>query len=84
MFGVMAHHYRFRIQRLLVRSGHLFQLRVGMDGEKEMEFIPIHHTAFAERLNLEPAHQSLADVQFELSRLLEWISGRMRGMAVVS
>jgi hypothetical protein len=68
--------YLFRIQPVPVGAAHWFQLRVGMPGESAVEFIPVHRSAFAQRLFLEPAHAALPDAHFELTSLLEWLNER--------
>lgn len=77
-YGVNRH-YRFRIQPLRVGVKRCYQLRVGMEGERTFEYIPVHLSAFSERLSLEPAHETEAGVQLELSELLEWLDGRRAG-----
>lgn len=74
-YGV-SRHYRFRIQPIRVGAKRFYQLRVGMEGERTFEYIPVHLSAFSERLSLEPAHETEADVQLELSGLLEWMKTR--------
>lgn len=72
----MSRHYRFRIQPVRVGLKRLYQLRVGMEGERTFEYIPVHLSAFSERLSLEPVHETEAEVQLELTGLLEWLDGR--------
>ena len=68
--------YRFRIQPLFGGIEPRFQLTVGMEEEKDFEMIPVHRTAFAQRFRLQQAHPSQADVQLELTSLLEWLHSR--------
>lgn len=69
----MSEHYRFRIQKVLVGADRGFQLRVGMDGERDIEFIPVHQTAFAMRIVLKEAHPTEAEAKQEKDYLLEWL-----------
>ena len=68
--------YRFRIQPLFGGIEPRFQLTVGMEEEKDFEMIPVHRTAFAKQFPLLPAHPNQADVQLELTSLLEWLQAR--------
>jgi hypothetical protein len=68
--------YRFRIQPLFGGIEPRFQLTVGMEEERDFEMIPAHRTAFAKQFPLQPAHPSQADVQLELTSLLEWLQTR--------
>ena len=72
----MCHHYRFQIHRIKAGKGHRFQLKIGMDWNDAVEFIPAHRSAFAGRLEFEAEHPTEVDASMELSRLLEWIDGR--------
>ena len=69
--------YRFRIQRIRIKAEPQFQLRVGMDGEKNLEYIPAYQSAFARRIPIREAHSEEVDAHLELSNLLEWL-GRPR------
>ena len=53
-----------------------YQLRVGMDGETNIEFIPLHRTAFSKQLPLAILHSSQVDAHLELSGLLDWLDRR--------
>jgi hypothetical protein len=70
--------YRFRIQQVLVGQSRHFQLRVGLAGDSDVECIPVHQSAFATCLSLQPAHSAVADAQFELTCLLHWLADRPR------
>ena len=72
----MHANYRFRIQRMGSKRTPRYQLRVGMDGEKGLEFIPLHRSAFAKRLPLAILHSSPVDAHVELSALLHWLDVR--------
>jgi hypothetical protein len=68
--------YRFRIQPVLVGTVRHFQLRVGMVGDYDYECIPVHCSAFAQRLPLVAAHPALEDAHLELTRILTWLDQR--------
>jgi hypothetical protein len=70
------HHYSFQIQRLSTGHDPRFQLKVGMLGEHPFEFIPVHQTAFAKRMELAVCHTDEWNAQIELSGLLELIQAR--------
>ncbi len=72
----MQLNYRFRVHRFGAKVERRFQLRVGLEGENDVEFLPAHRTAFAERVPLEEAHAAEVDAHLELSGLLEWLVGR--------
>ena len=52
-------------------AGRRFQLKVGLDGDEDVEFVPAHRTAFAQRFSLAPNHVAEVDAHLELSALLE-------------
>jgi len=65
--------FRFRVQRVIVDRKRRFQLRVGMYGERDLEFIPVHRTAYAQRLSLQESHPTEADAEKERDELMEWL-----------
>lgn len=69
----VSEHYRFRIQHVILEAGHRYQLRVGMEGERDLEFIPVHQTAFAQRFELKEGHETEAQARGEKDALLEWL-----------
>lgn len=72
----MLLNYRFRVHQFGVKAPRRFQLRVGLDGDADAEFLPAHRTAFAEEVTLEPAHATEVEAHLELSGLLEWLGKR--------
>jgi hypothetical protein len=68
--------YRFRIQPVLVGKVRQFQLRVGLQDDQACEFIPVHQSAFALSLPLEPVHSVESEAHFELTRVLAWLETR--------
>lgn len=72
----MQPNYRFRVHRFGLNLERRFQLRVGLEGDKDLEFLPVHRTAFAERVPFAEAHASEVDAHLELSGLLEWLNRR--------
>jgi hypothetical protein len=71
----VSEHFRFRVQRVIIEEGRRFQLRVGMDGERDLEFIPVHQTAYAQRFPLKQTHGTEAEAHQEKDALLEWLKG---------
>jgi hypothetical protein len=69
----VSDHYRFRIQKVFVGSDRRFQLRVGMEGEREIEYIPVHSSAFALRLPLREGHETEDDARREHDALMQWL-----------
>jgi hypothetical protein len=72
----VSENYRFRIQKVFVGSDPRFQLRVGMDGERDLEFIPVHCSAFALRMPLKEGHHTEDQARQEKDALLEWLRGQ--------
>ena len=73
----MRSKYCFRIQKVRIGVIRQFQLRVGMPGEAPLEFIPVHRSAFAQRLPLlKEGHAVESDAHIELSGLLHWLEKR--------
>lgn len=58
---------------MILDQGHGFQLRVGMEGERDLEYIPAHRTAFAQRFQLKEAHATEELARGEKDALLEWL-----------
>jgi hypothetical protein len=65
--------FRFRVQRVIVDRKRRFQLRVGMYGERDLEFIPVHRTAYAQWLPLQESHSTEAEAEREKDVLMEWL-----------
>jgi hypothetical protein len=65
--------FRFRIQPVLVGSQKHFQVRIGLDGLKEVEFVPAHQSAFALKFPLKEHHPSEHEALGERDALLEWL-----------
>ena len=72
----MTSNYCFRIQRVRIGATQQFQLRVGMPGEAPLEFIPVHRSAFTQKLPLQEGHADESDAHLELSNLLAWLEKR--------
>lgn len=72
----MHTNYRFRIQPLVGGAEPCFRLAVGMADKHAYEMIPVHRTAFARRLPLKEFHPTEAEVQIELTCLLELLQSR--------
>lgn len=74
--GRMFSNYRFRIQPLFGGAIPCFRLVIGMVDERDFEMIPAHRSAFAHRLPLKGFHPTEAEVQIELTCLLELLQNR--------
>ena len=72
----MTSNYCFRIQKVRIGATRQFQLRVGMPGEAPLEFIPVHRSAFTQRVPLQEGHAVESDAHLELSGLLAWLEKR--------
>jgi len=72
----MHRNFVFRVQPLGTGAARRYQLRIGMEGERKIEFIPVHQSAFSKRLALGVAHENEVDAHLELSGLLEWLADR--------
>jgi hypothetical protein len=44
-----------------------------MEGERDLEFIPVHRTAFAQRFELKESHLTEGAAHEEKDALLEWL-----------
>lgn len=65
--------FRFRIQTLLVGAERRFQVRIGLHGLKEVEYVPAHLSAYARRFPLKEHHPSENEALGERDALLEWL-----------
>jgi len=72
------HYYNFQIERISAGGYERFQVKVGMVGEHEFDFIPVHETAFAQRMALAVCHSNESNAQLELLGLLELLQKRKR------
>ena len=68
--------YCFRVQRVRLGATRQFQLRIGMPGEGPLEFIPVHRSAFTQKLPLKEGHDVESDAHIELTNLLGWLDER--------
>jgi hypothetical protein len=50
-----------------------FQVRVGMDGENDLEFIPAHRSAYALRMPLKDGHATVEEAHQEQDALMAWL-----------
>lgn len=72
----MTSNYCFRLQRVRLGAVRRFQLRIGMPGEGPLEFIPVHRSAFTQKLPLKESHEIESDAHLELTTLLGWLEKR--------
>lgn len=69
----MIRDFRFRIQPVIIDKTRRFQLRVGMDGENDLEFIPAHRSAYALRMPLKDGHATVEEANKEQDALVAWL-----------
>lgn len=69
----MLRDFRFRIQPLVIGAERRFQVRIGLDGLKEVEYVPAHRSAYALRFPLKEHHPSETEALIERDALLEWL-----------
>jgi hypothetical protein len=50
-----------------------YQLRVGMDGERDLEFIPLYQSAYAQRIALKANHATREEAHRERDTFIEWL-----------
>ena len=72
------HSYNFQIERIIAGGFQRFQVKVGMIGEHEFDLVPVHETAFAQKMALAVCHSNESNAQRELLGLLELIQKRKR------
>jgi hypothetical protein len=68
----MDTNFRFRVQQVGAR----FQLQIGMEFGRELEFVPAHRSAFAGRFPLMDLHNDAIDAHEELAAFREWLDAR--------
>jgi hypothetical protein len=66
------------VQKVLIGEDPQYQLRVGMDNERDLEFIPVHRTAYALKFPLKEAHETVDAANAEKDALMEWLKGAER------
>ncbi len=69
----MIRDFRFRIQPVIIDKARRFQVRVGMDGESDLEFIPAHRSAYALRMPLKDGHETVEEAHQEQDALVAWL-----------
>jgi hypothetical protein len=71
--------FRFRIQPVIIDKTRRFQVRVGMDGESELEFIPAHRSAYALQMPLKDGHATVEEAHKEQDALMAWLESTAAG-----
>ena len=75
----MIRDFRFRIQQVLIGKNRRYQLRVGMFGENDLEFIPVHRSAYAMRMPLKDGHETPEEAHREQDALMKWLQSTPPG-----
>jgi hypothetical protein len=70
---MVSDRYKFRVQRVFIGANRRFQLRVGLDGDRDVEFIPVYFSAYAKILPLKLGHETEAQALQEEEELLNWL-----------
>jgi hypothetical protein len=65
--------YRFRIQQVLIGKDRRYQVRVGMYGDTDIEFIPAYRSAYAKRVQLKDGHETPEEAHREQDALMKWL-----------
>lgn len=72
----METNYRFWICTLRAEAGPRYQLRAGLTGDANIDCVPVHRTAFVQRLPLAVTHATQHEAELELHALLAWLDAR--------
>jgi hypothetical protein len=69
--------YRLRVQPVRLGPYRNFQVRIGMNGDTGLDYIPLHRSAFARLLQVEVAHAERSAAQLEAQMIAEFLSSRL-------
>lgn len=69
--------YVLKIQRAALGAGG-FQVRIAMQDDLQLDFVPAYLTAFAGVLPLKQAHRQAAEAEGERDALLAWLVAHTR------
>lgn len=69
----MIRDYRFRIQQVIIGKDRRYQLRMGMYGDTDIEYIPVYQSAYAMRMPLKDAHATPEEANREKDALIQWL-----------
>jgi hypothetical protein len=59
---------------VIIDKARRFQVRVGMDGESDLEYIPAHRSAYALRMPLKDGHETVEEAHKEQDALMAWLT----------
>ncbi|MHA3772448.1 hypothetical protein ACXR0O_13015 [Verrucomicrobiota bacterium sgz303538] len=68
--------YRCHVQPVRLGPERRFQVRIGMEGDHTLDYVPAYRSAFGELLQLSVAHVNESDAELEALMLLEFIESR--------
>jgi hypothetical protein len=72
--------YVLRIQRVALDAEGGYQVRIALQGDRQLEFIPAYQTAFAAVLPLKQVHHTTKEAVGERDALLAWLESHTHGM----
>jgi hypothetical protein len=70
--------YVLKIQRVALGAVGGFQVRIAMQDDLQLDFVPAYLTAFAGVLPLKQAHRQAAEAEGERDALLAWLVAHTR------
>lgn len=73
--------YVLRIQRVALDAAGGFQVRIALQGDRELEFVPVYRTAFAAVLPLKQTHHDAKEAEGERDALLAWLEEHTHALA---
>lgn len=71
--------YRLRVQPVRLGPNRNFQVRIGMDGDNGLDYIPLHRSAFARLLQVEIAHAEKSEAEVEAQMIAEFLHCQLAG-----
>lgn len=74
---IRRNNYRVRVQRVCLGPYRNFQVRIGMDGDGDLDYVPLHRSAVAALLQVEVAHDERLEAEREAQMIAEFLECRL-------
>ncbi len=71
--------FRVRVQPVRLGPYRNFQVRIGMDGDGTLDYVPLYRSAFARLLQVEVAHADKQTAELEAQMIAEFLGCQLAG-----
>ncbi len=70
----MHSHYRLYVQPVRLSRERSYQVRIGMEGDSTVEYVPVYRSALGSLLHLPATHADLESARLEMQMLEELLT----------